>query len=165
MEQLISALPDETLRRVNAGAKHFHWYANYEAANEAYHRRPGSDPNTVVAGFYDIRDGSVHVAGSVPIDHAHELAHAIDGQNDEITTSPSWQDAYTIERSSLVSEGADALAQALADAADAPDEWWAVLVSIAMTDRSRWKDIREKVPVSAGIIEEHVHAGKSDQAG
>jgi hypothetical protein len=102
------------LHRVAENVKEFRFYRTHEELTEAFRSKyPKAKIHGVLKGCFD-RDGTIHLDGggtkfgqsaTLAEFYAHELTHAIDGNNHEISDSEAWKKAWNAERDFLNANG------------------------------------------------------------
>jgi hypothetical protein len=107
VSDILSRMGGEAARRYLDGSKQARFYADHHQitdffkAKSARVRASMEKNGTVAMGAYDPRTKSMHVDGGKAGKGvlAHEMAHAIDGNNFEISRGKGWQQAFHAELS------------------------------------------------------------------
>ena len=102
---VINNMPDKAVERMNAHTKATSFYSSPENLTASVAKTTDKIPAGKVAnGAYDRRDGTLHLDGgstngtqSKEEIYAHEFGHAIDGPDNEISSSAAWHDAWKSE--------------------------------------------------------------------
>jgi hypothetical protein len=105
---VLDRLTVKALGRINRAVKEYRFYASFRGLAQALRRKYPelrTRSGAMLKGAFD-RDGTIHLDGgrrlfgraaSLEEFYAHELSHAIDGPEHEISASVAWQEAWRIE--------------------------------------------------------------------
>lgn len=145
MLAVFGSMGEGAMEHYLAGVNGYHFYRSTADVDAHYRSLPQKEhADWEVPCFYDPNDGTMHLDDNELDDYAHEMAHGIDGRDHRFTSTQEWYTAYRTERGRLGSEDYPT---------SKPTEWWAALVTIALTYPEGWASVRRRCPRSAKIID------------
>lgn len=97
-----------------------------------------------ISGFWHPKSRTLHLTEDEDgKTYAHEIAHALAGPNHELTNDPEWQAAFEAEKDKLDNR---------ANPKSSPQEWFAELFSLAISEPKRWEKERRRLPLSDAFL-------------
>ncbi len=153
IDVLVNAMTPQAQQRLSASVKEVLFYETHGQLTAAVHSKyPTLQVRGVLKGCFD-RNGTLHLNGGgmlfgreAPLAefYAHEMSHAIDGNNHEISNSAAWRKAWETEKHFLSDNGRSI-----------PSEGFAEFGQMIYATEITRKQMRQVMPQCLKVWEDH----------